>query len=110
MAAKGQCDRKASDMEVCMKQRCVTELLHAETKCTHRHPPMLAESGDQTATVGTVRGGWCISALVTVVASSGAGFVMCSMHLLFTAGENAQLMVVPMLKSSVLLLRTCFIQ
>jgi len=66
MAAKGQCDRKASDMEVCMKQRCVTELLHAETKCTHRHPPMLAESGDQTATVGTVRGGWGISALVTV--------------------------------------------
>ena len=60
--------------------------------------------------VSTERGGWCISALVTVVASSDAGFVMCSMHLLFTAGENAQLIVVPMLKSSVLLLRTCFIQ
>ena len=30
MAAKGQSDRKASDMEVRMKQRCDTEFLHAE--------------------------------------------------------------------------------
>ena len=30
MAAKGQSDRKASDMEVRMKQNCVTEFLYAE--------------------------------------------------------------------------------
>jgi hypothetical protein len=30
MAAEGQFDKMVSDMEVYMKQRCVTELLHAE--------------------------------------------------------------------------------
>jgi len=30
MAAEGQCDRMASDMEVLMKQRGVTEFFHAE--------------------------------------------------------------------------------
>ena len=31
MAVEGQSDRRASDMEVHMKQRCVIEFLHAET-------------------------------------------------------------------------------
>ena len=35
MAAEGQSDRMVSDMEVCIKQMCVTELLHAEKNCTH---------------------------------------------------------------------------
>ena len=30
MAAEGQSDQTASDMEVHMKERCVTEFLHAE--------------------------------------------------------------------------------
>ena len=30
VAAEGQSDNKASDMEVWMKQRCVTEFLHVE--------------------------------------------------------------------------------
>ena len=30
MAAEGQSDKMASDMEVHMKQRCVTEFLHAK--------------------------------------------------------------------------------
>jgi len=30
MTAEGQCDKMASDMEVRMKRRCVTEFLHAE--------------------------------------------------------------------------------
>ena len=30
MAAEGQSDKMVSDMEVCMKQRCGTELFHAE--------------------------------------------------------------------------------
>jgi len=30
MAAEWQSDRKVSDMEVCMKKRCVTEFLHVE--------------------------------------------------------------------------------
>jgi len=30
MAAEGQSDKMASDIEVCMKQRGVTEIFHAE--------------------------------------------------------------------------------
>ena len=30
MEGEGQSDRMASDMEVCMKQRCDTEFLHVE--------------------------------------------------------------------------------
>ena len=34
MAAEGQSDKMASDMEVRMKQRCVIEFLHAEKNFT----------------------------------------------------------------------------
>ena len=30
MTAEGQSDKMLSDMEVCMKQKCATEFLHAE--------------------------------------------------------------------------------
>ena len=30
MAAEGETDKMVSDMEVCMKQSCVTEFLHVE--------------------------------------------------------------------------------
>jgi len=40
MAAEGQSDKMVSEMEVGMKQRCVTEFLHAEQMAltdTHQH-------------------------------------------------------------------------
>jgi len=43
MAAEEQTDRMASDMEVCMKQRCVTEFLHEGKNGTHWQSLMLAE-------------------------------------------------------------------
>ena len=50
MAAEGQSDKMASDMEKCMKQRCGSEFLHAEKMALmdiHRH--LLNTYGDQTA-------------------------------------------------------------
>ena len=47
-AAEGQSDRIASDMEVCMKQRCATEFLHVEKNLfidIHQH--LLSIYGDQ---------------------------------------------------------------
>lgn len=38
-----QSNKVASDMEVSMKQRCVTEFLHVEKNYTHSHSLMLAE-------------------------------------------------------------------
>ena len=43
MAAEGQSDKMVSDMEVCMKQRCVIEFLHAEKNCARWHSLMLPE-------------------------------------------------------------------
>ena len=43
MAAEGQFDKMASDMEVWMKKRCATEHLHAEKNGTHWYSLMLAE-------------------------------------------------------------------
>ena len=55
MAAEGQSDTMASDMEVCMKQRCVTEFLHVEKMSpTDIHGHLLNVSGDQTVDVSTV--------------------------------------------------------
>ena len=106
MAAEGQSDTMASDMEVCMAQRCGTEFFLAEKMPlidTHQYLPNA--SGDQTVDVSTVRQ-WvvCFSSdninsgsppLVQIVTS-----VAC--RLLFIAGKNAQLMVVIMWKNSVL--------
>ena len=52
MAAEGQSDTMVSDMEVQMKQRCVTELLHAEKIDIHRC--LLNDYGDQPVDVSTV--------------------------------------------------------
>ena len=43
MTAEGQSDKMVSDMEVCMKQSCVTESFHAEKNGTHWCSLMLAE-------------------------------------------------------------------
>ena len=48
MAAEGQSDKMASDMDVQMKQRCVTQFLHVgkmEPTDFHRH--LLNVSGEQ---------------------------------------------------------------
>ena len=37
MAAEGQCDKMASDMEVQKKQRFISEFLHVEKNYTHWH-------------------------------------------------------------------------
>jgi len=65
MAAEGQYDKMASDMEVQMKLRCVTEFLHAEKMVpTDIHQCSLNVDGAQTVDVSTVRGGWFVSAVV----------------------------------------------
>jgi len=56
MAAEGQSDPMAADMEVRMKKRCVTEFYHAErTAPTDIHQPLLDVSGDNPVDVSTVR-------------------------------------------------------
>ena len=57
MAAEGQSDRMASDMEVHMKQRWVTEFLHAEnTVIIDIHGYLLNVYRNQTVDVSTVSG------------------------------------------------------
>jgi len=49
MAAEGQSDKMASDMEAWMEQRCVTEFLHAEKMAPiDIHGHLLNIYGDQT--------------------------------------------------------------
>jgi hypothetical protein len=56
MTAVGQSDEMASDMEVRLKQRCVTEFLHAEKIAPNDiHQCLLNFYGDQTEDVNTVR-------------------------------------------------------
>ena len=56
MKAEGQSDKMASDMEVRMKQRCVTEFLHPEKIAPNDiHRRLLNVYGDQTLDVSTVR-------------------------------------------------------
>ena len=56
MAAEGQSYRMTSDIEMWMKEMCVTEFLHAEKMAPidiHRH--FLNVYGDQTVDDSTVR-------------------------------------------------------
>jgi hypothetical protein len=58
MTAEGQSDKMVSDMEVCTKQRCVNEFLHAQKiapNVIHQH--LLNVYGDQIVDVRTVRQG-----------------------------------------------------
>ena len=56
MVEEGQCDRVASDMEVHMKQRCVTEFMNEEKMAPiDMHRYLLNVYGDQTVDVSTVR-------------------------------------------------------
>ena len=61
MVAEGQSDKITSDVEVLMKQRCVTEFFHAEKIApTGIHQCLLNVDGDQTARR-------CVSVVVTAV-------------------------------------------
>ena len=93
MAAEGQSDKMVSDMEVHMKQRCVTELLHVENIVTiDIHQWLSNVSEDQTMDVSTVR-------LWVVYFSSGSPnsgspplvqvFRSVACRLFFITGENA---------------------
>mgnify|MGYP001854938610 CR=1 FL=1 len=56
MAAEGQSDRMESDMEVHVKERCVTEFLWAENMApTDIHRCLLSVFGGQPVDVSTVR-------------------------------------------------------
>ena len=58
MKAEGQFDKMVSDMEVRMKQRCVTEILHVERIAPNDiHRRLLNIYGDQTVEVSTVSRG-----------------------------------------------------
>jgi len=66
MAAEGQSATMVFDMEVQMKQICVTEFLSVEKMARiNIHQCLLNVHGDQTVNVSTVR--WCVSAVVTVI-------------------------------------------
>ena len=87
MAAERQSDTAVTDKEVCMKQRCGIEFLYAEKMAN------VDIYQCQRVDVSTLR---CVSAVTTVDSCSD----LC--RLLFIASENAQLMVVAMMKNSVL--------
>jgi len=56
MAAEGSSHRIVSDMEVCMKQRCVIKFLHVEKiPPFHIHQQLLKIYGDQIIDLSTVR-------------------------------------------------------
>jgi len=64
MAAEGQSDKIACDMEVQMKQRCGIEFLHMEkTAPTDIHWCLLNIYRDQPVDVDTVRQ-WVVQALI----------------------------------------------
>ena len=56
MAAEGQSDKLASDMEVCVNLRCVTEFLYVEKMAPiDVHRCLLNVYGAQTVDMSTVR-------------------------------------------------------
>ena len=56
IAAEGQSDKMASNMKVCMKQKCINEFLHEETiACTDIHQCLLTSDEDWTVDVSMVR-------------------------------------------------------
>ena len=97
MAAEGQTDQMAADMEVHMKQRCVTEFLHVEKMApSDIHQHLLSVHGDRTWDTGTVKQ-WV---LLSSSGNSGSGappLVQMSTSTacrhFFITGENAQLML-----------------
>ena len=95
MAAEGQADRMASDMEGHLKQKSAVEFLHAE-KIAHIdiHQCLLNIYGDQTENVSTVR--WWVMCFSNGHSNVKKKFRMAMQifirvicRLLFIASENA---------------------
>ena len=113
MAAEGQSDKMPPDVEVCLKQRCVTEFLHVKIITpinVHRH--LWKVSGDQKVDVSTMM--WVMH-FSSGVSNSGSPPVLqicmsMACRLWFIAGKNAYLIVMTMLKNSILYLRFCSIK
>ena len=106
MAAERQ-----SDMEACMRQRCVIEFLHVEKNSpADIHQCMLSVYGDQTVDVSTMRQ-WVVrfsnsnSAVKDKPHSRKAMkiFMSAECRLLFIGGKNAELMVVTIVE------KQCFV-
>jgi len=94
MVAEGKCDRVASDMEVHIKQRCVTEFMNEEKMAPiDMHHYLLNVYGDQTVDVSTVRQ-WVVH-LMSGSSDSGLHhcllvqiFMSVACRLLFIGGKN----------------------
>ena len=88
----------ASDMEVCMKQRCVTEVLHVEYMApSDFHQLLLHVYGDQTVDVSTMRCVVCFSSGDSNSRSPSPLvhiFINTTYRLFFITGKNAEVMVV----------------
>ena len=56
MAAEGQSDKTSSDMEICMKQECVSEFFHAQKMAPTEIHLMLAEHLQRPVYMSTVVG------------------------------------------------------
>ena len=64
IAAEEQSDKMASNMKVCMKQKCINEFLHEEKMAPiDINQCLLNVSRDQPVAVSMARHGWCISAV-----------------------------------------------
>ena len=102
---QGGSDKTASDMEVQIKQRCVTEFLCAEKMVpTDIHQCFLNIYGDQIVNVSTLK--W---QLVHFSSGNHTGapplvqiFTRVACRLLFITGKNTKLMVVTMLEKNIL--------
>ena len=70
MVAEGKFDRMASDMEMSMKQNCITEFLHMEKMALiDIYQYLLSIYGDQAVSINRKLahwgGGWYVSAVMT---------------------------------------------
>ena len=105
MAAEGQSDRVALDIGVYLKQRGGIESLHVEKMApSDIHWCLLNAYGEQAVNVSAVKVGLCVqhfpnNTIITAVDYGLPLLMQCGVQLLFIAGENAQLMVVTMLKN-----------
>jgi len=90
MAAEGQFDEMTSDMEACMKQRCVAEFIHVEKL----HPLTFIDAcyRDQIVNVSTLK--WWLMCFSSGNSNTGSFLLvhifMCTAgRLLFIAGKIA---------------------
>ena len=74
MASEQQADRMASNMEVHLKLRCVTEFLHEEKIAPFDiHQCLLNICEDQTVDMSTVRSEWFVSVVAMAVWKTSHG-------------------------------------